>query len=392
MRVLLLGVGMQGKAALHDLTASSDVDEVIAADADIEMLESYVGRASYGGSVRCEAFDAADPASLRRLMQMQPDVAVSLLPKVFTGLVARAAIESGVHFVNTSYVPAELRVLDAEARRRGVTILPEFGLDPGIDLVMLGEAYRSLDTIEEIRSYGAGVPELDAADNPLHYKVSWTLEGVLESYRRPARLIREGTVVELDPAQVFSPENVDEVDVAGLGVLEVYPNGDAVRYVEALGLDPQALRAAGRYTLRWPGHCAFWKKVVDLHLLDRDPVTVDGLPVDRLRFLAAAIGPHIQYGPGERDVAFVRVEVVGRRAGQRRRLRYEMADWRDLTTGLMAMSRTVGFTASIGAILIGTGVINRRGLMSPVTDVPYRILADELARRGIQLTRKETRA
>lgn len=389
MRVLLLGVGMQGKAALHDLATSPAVDQVIAADADVERLESIADRAGWGGSVRCELLDAADPESLRRLMHLQPDVAVDLLPPAFNARVAREAIECGVHLVNSSSVPAHLRRLAGEASRRRITILPEFGLDPGIDLVMLGDAARSVDAIEEVYSYGAGIPEPDAADNPLRYKVSWRLEGVLNAYRRPARMLREGAVVEIDRRELFSPENVHEVHVAGLGTLEAYPNGDVLQYVDTLGLDPGSLRAVARYTMRWPGHCAFWRRMVDLHLLDPEPVLVDGSPVDRVRFLAAALGPHIQYGPHERDVVVVRVDVVGRRSGRRRRLRYQLVDRRDLTTGLSAMSRTVGFTASIGAILIGTGMITRRGLLSPVKDVPYPILAAELGRRGIELVREE---
>jgi lysine 6-dehydrogenase len=380
---------MQGKAALHDLAASKDVDEIIAADVDLEMLKSYVDHSGWSGRVHCEQLDAADPDSLKRLMDMHPHVAVDLLPPAFITRVAHAAIERRVHLVNTFFVPEELKDLDREAHGRGVTVLPEFGLDPGIDLVMLGDASRSLDTIEEIHSYGAGIPEPDAADNPLHYKVSWTLEGVLNAYRRPAQVIRDGAVVEIDRTQVFSPENVHEVNVDDLGVLEAYPNGDVLQYADVLGMEPGALRSAGRYTMRWPGHCTFWKKLVDLHLLDPQPVIVDGSVVDRVRFLAAAIGPHIQYGPDERDIAFIRVEVLGKRSGERRRIRYQLIDRRDLTTGLSAMSRTVGFTASIGAILIGRGVINARGLLSPVRDMPYSILVDELGRRGIELTREE---
>ena len=390
MKVLVLGIGMQGKAALHDLATSADVDEIIAADIDIEMLESHVVRAGWDGRIRCERLDAADPAELGRLMKMRPDVVVDLLPLAFITRVARAAIDNGVHLVNTFYVSENLKGLDGDARNNGVAILSEFGLDPGIDLVMLGDAHRSLEAIDEVRSYGSGIPEPEAADNPLRYKVSWTLEGVLEAYRRSARLIRDGEIVEIDRSRLFSPENVHEVPVTGLGMLEAYPNGDTTPYVEALGLKPQSLREAGRYTMRWPGHCAFWRNMVDLHLLDHEPVIVDDAPVDRARFLAAAMGPHIQYGPDERDVVVVRVEVVGRRSGERRRLRHELVDQRDLATGLSAMSRTVGFTASIGAILIGRGLISGPGLLSPLKDVPYQLLVDELDRREITITREES--
>ena len=39
MKVLLLGVGMQGKAALADLVRSADVSEVVAADREIDALQ-----------------------------------------------------------------------------------------------------------------------------------------------------------------------------------------------------------------------------------------------------------------------------------------------------------------------------------------------------------------
>ena len=126
--------------------------------------------------------------------------------------------------------------------------------------------------------------------------------------------------------------------------------------------------------------------MVDLHLLDDEPVLVDGVALDRKRFLAAAIEPHIQYGADERDVVIVRVEVKGWQGGQKKRAIYQLIDVRDMETGLTAMSRTVGYTASIGAHMIGTGVITQRGLLSPVNDVPYQAFAQELGKRGIHIT------
>ncbi len=147
----------------------------------------------------------------------------------------------------------------------------------------------------------------------------------------------------------------------------------------------------GRYTLRWPGHCAWWKTLADLHFLDDEPVMVDGMAVDRRRFLAALLEPQLQYGVDERDVVIVRVEVTGRKKdGQKKRLIYQMIDRRDLQTGFSAMSRTVGYTASIGAQLIGSGKLTKRGLLSPINDVPYELLAQELVKRDVQITSQIT--
>lgn len=386
MKVLLLGVGMQGKAALHDLMQSKAVAQVIAADRDLSALNAHVAGMRYGSKVRCEEYDAADPQATDRLMQQGGDVIIDLLPKSFGGSVAAAAVRHGIHLVNASYCTPEVKALSDEAAARAVTILPEFGMDPGMDLVLLGEAIRLFDSVEDVISYGAGFPEPAAADNALKYKVTWTFVGVLQSYWRAARIIRDGRVVEIKESDMFAPENCYEMDIEGLGRLEAFANGDALKYADLLGLERSSLRNMGRYVLRWPGHCAFWKAMADLHLLDDEPVTVGSARVDRKRFLAAAIEPHIHYKDDERDVVVVRIEVRGTNNGKRKQAIYQVIDWRDLATGFTAMSRTVGYTASIGAQMIATGAISNHGVLSPLKDVPYETFVRELSRRGIQVT------
>ncbi len=393
MNVILLGVGMQGKAALHDLASSHLVSQITAVDYDLDGLQAHVASQQYGRKVQCAFVDAADPESLNQLLKQQPDVIINLLPTQFVNTIAAAAIEHGVHMVSTSYATPELRAMADQAAAKGITILPEFGLDPGIDLVLLGEAVRALDRVDEIFCYGAGVPEPAAANNPIKYKISWTFAGVLASYRRPGRILQQGQVVEIGDAEMFDPALGHLVDMAGLGKLEAYPNGDAIHYVKALGLENSGLQTMGRYTMRWPGHSAFWKTLVDLHLLDDEPVMVETavakptqVAISPKKFLAAALSPHLQYAADERDVVIVRIEVKGRQNGTEKHLIYQMIDKRNLDTGFMAMNRTVGFTASIGAIMIGTGQLTKRGILSPIHDIPYKPFVQELAKRNIHIT------
>jgi len=42
MKVLLLGVGMQSKAALYDLVYSKEVTQVVAVDQDVDALKDHV--------------------------------------------------------------------------------------------------------------------------------------------------------------------------------------------------------------------------------------------------------------------------------------------------------------------------------------------------------------
>ena len=385
MHVLLLGVGLQGKAALHDLVTSG-VETITAADQDGQALKDYCGSRGYDGRVRCERVEAADPESVGQLLARKPDVVIDLLPSRFVTSVAQQAVKHKIHLVNTYYVSPEMRLLADEAVRSGVTILPEFGMDPGIDLVCLGHTVRCLDTVESLASYGAGFPAPEAANNALKYKVTWTFAGVLSSYLRAGRFLRDGKIVEVDARSMFAPEYLHILDLEGLGELEAFPNGDALKYLELLNLDGTQVRNMGRFVLRWPGHAAFWRTLVGLNMLDEGCVEVDGVPVNRRNFLQASMEPLLQYGPDERDVAVIRVDAVGMKDGRRTRVVTHCLDYRDLETGFTAMTRTVGFTTSIGAQMILKGDIAKPGILSPVRDVPFARFAEELRRRGIQVS------
>jgi saccharopine dehydrogenase-like NADP-dependent oxidoreductase len=388
MKIMLFGVGMQGRVALHDLVASKNVTEIIAADYDLKSLVNFVALHQMASKVRCEFLDANNTNSIEQLMHEKPDVIIDLLPIQFVDKIAELAIKNRIHLVNTNYTSPKMRTLAKKAISNKITVLPEFGLDPGIDLILLGKCIRAFDQIHSIRSYGAGLPAPEWADNPIKYRVTWTFEGVLWSYHRPACLLQEGQVVEIDRKDIFREENIHKMEIDDLGTLEAFPSGDATIYLDKLGSKAANLNEMGRYTLRYPGHCAFWRKIVDLHLLDDEPVILDSMKIDRRRFLAAAIGPHIQLKENERDIALVRVEVTGLQDKEKKKLILQVLDKRDLSTGFTAMNRTVGFTVSLGAQLIGERKLQKSGILSPVEDIPFKIFEEELSNRGIRITKK----
>ncbi len=385
MNILLLGVGLQGKATLYDLAHSPDVQHIIAADANEAGLQAAV---EWVGSDKVTAvpLDAHDQTQLANLMA-QADAVIDLLPVPFHDAVTKTAVEQGVHYVHASYATPRQRALSEQAKAKGVAILPEFGLDPGIDLILAQKLLGELDEIHEFDSYGAGFPEAAAANNPLKYKISWTFEGVLRAYQREALVVENGRPRIIGDRDIFAPENIHMIEIDGLGAFESYPNGNVVGFLGTMGI-VETVRKAGRYSARWPGHAAFWKAMVDLGFLETKPVTVDGVPVNPRHFMRDLLTPQLQYAPDERDVTFIRLDATGLKDGRSRRIVYEMVDYRDLETGLLSMQRTVGFTASIGAQMLLRGDIPARGLLSPITDVPADLALAELARRGIKITRK----
>lgn len=386
MKILLLGVGLQGKAALHDLAETPDITQVIAADVNVADLQHYVNQLD-SAKVTAVNLDVRDEGAVIKLMR-QVDAVIILLPQEFRLNLIKLAIDCGIHLIETSYSLPEYAQLDLKAKAQNVAILPECGLDPGIDLVLAGSAIREFDQVHALYVYGTGVPEPEAADTPIKYKISWTFAGVLSAYARPVRMLKDGKIVNLSPSEMFDIQNIHRVEMPGLGPMEAYYNGDAVKYLDIFQIK-DTTTDTGRYSLRWPGHAEFWKKMVDLGFLDEQPIDVAGQNISPRQFVHDLLAPQLAYRRNERDIAAIRVVVEGLVNGDSKRIIYQMIDRRDLDTGLMAMQRTVGFTASIGAQMILRGDIKQRGLLTPTSDIPSDIFISELEKRGIQIQKQE---
>ncbi|MBI4573965.1 MAG: saccharopine dehydrogenase NADP-binding domain-containing protein [candidate division NC10 bacterium] len=386
MKILVLGTGLQGRATLHDLARSPRVSHVIAADADLAGLTRTLDRLK-APKIEPVELDARHHDRVAALMRKVQAVIV-LLPVSFHVPITRLAVANGIHLVNSSYVPPEFHEIGRDAAARGLAILPEFGFDPGIDLVLAGQAVKELDEVHEFYSYGAGFPEPRAAAGPLRYKISWTFEGVLKSYVRNAQVIREGKTVAIPGREIFAPSNIHTVTMDGYGTLEAYPNGDVAHYLDAMGV-AATIKNAGRFAMRWPGHCAFWYALAQLGFLEQASLPVGSATVSPRDFVRSLLEPQLQYADDERDVAVIRLDVRGTKSGRKRRLLYHVVDLRDLESGLLAMNRTVGYTASIGAQMILRGDIQKRGLLSPLTDIPTDLFFTELRERGITVRRAE---
>jgi len=387
MKALVFGVGLQGKAVIHDLEHSHAVSEIVAVDVEGEKAKTYIGARGYS-KVRVVQLNASDQPALERLIQeIRPRVLVCMLPPGFQPALARAATNAGVSYVSSSYTGTLLE-LDGLAREKGVTILPEMGMDPGIDLILGRLAVDELDIVHGMRSYGAGLPAPDCAgDNPIHYKITWTFEGVLKAYMRPARFLREGKEVAIPGGEIFRSENGHTIEVPEVGVMDAYYNGDAIRYIDLFGLGPD-LKEMGRFAMRWPGHNQFWNVMAELGFLDETTIRIGESKISPRRFIVEHLTPRLQFGDTERDMVVIRVEAWGLKNKKSLRVTYDLIDYRDLTTGFFAMNRAVGYTTSIAAQLILAGKIQKTGVLTPVRDVPHREVLRELEKRGMRIQRR----
>jgi lysine 6-dehydrogenase len=400
-KILLLGLGMQGKAALYDLVHRSEDFHVTVVDTRSDMEDDLARYLSE--RVVARRIHVSGETELRPLIK-SADLVIEALPAPFSLTAARIAAKEGVPLVNSMYclspqeteagriraIKETMREIDRDAKSHNVAILPEFGMDPGIDLVLAAKAVSELDEVSEFYSYGAGFPTPEAADNPLKYKFSWSPVGLMRAYLRPAKIISKGRVIEIAAEDMFAKENIHRLELEEVGMpLECYPNGNSVYYAELFGLKG-SVREMGRYACRFPGHCAFWEIMAKSGFLNEEPIQVGGLSVSPAQFTASLLvsQSRFQYADDESDMTIIRVDVRGLKRGKKTRLIYQLIDRRDLETGFTSMQRTVGFTMALGARLILEGGLKKTGLLSPI-DVPYELLVQGLAQHGMRVTRQE---
>ncbi len=100
LKVMLFGVGLQGKVALHDLVNSEMVSAIIAADLDIDALKQLVKTNQYS-KVQCEFLDAKNQKNIEQLLSLKPDIVIDLLPIPFIDIVAKSVIKAGINLINT---------------------------------------------------------------------------------------------------------------------------------------------------------------------------------------------------------------------------------------------------------------------------------------------------
>jgi len=359
MRILVLGVGKQGSVLVRDLIESHEVSEVVAGDVDIEKLKQCVDRL-VSEKVRAEQIDVTDHTKLVKLMKGGFDVVANALPWTYSVGVAKAAIEANINCVDLGPSP-DVFQLDQDAKAADVTVIPSCGLDPGIDSVLEGYGAAKLDKVEKIHMWCGGIPQKNtpAYNNPLRYKITWWWEGAISTYLGTTKILHDGKIVEVEklasPETIRFPEPVGECEA-------FYNTGAPLLLIKHLGL--KDVKEAWSKTVRWPGHCEIWRKLIDLGLTRTDlRLKIRGCEITPREFLIELGEKTLQYEEGEGDLVVQRVHVIGEKNGEKTTYSYEFMDFYDEEEGITAMARTTAYPCSIVTQMIARGSIKEKGVI-----------------------------
>jgi lysine 6-dehydrogenase len=301
------------------------------------------------------------------------------LPYYFNLEMTKLAIEAGAHFSdlggNTEIV-SQQKALSAAAKAKGVSVIPDCGLAPGMVNVLAQMGIDRCDETKSVRIYVGGLPQ--DPEGVLKYQVVYSLEGVLDYYTTLSWVVRNGKRTNVDALSEIEPVEF----AAPVGTLEAFHT--------AGGLSTMAHRYEGKIptmeykTLRYPGHAKVMAAIRELGFIDNKPVDVKGQQVVPRDLAISVLKPRLTK-PHSKDLVALRVVVEGTKGGKPVRHAWELIDRMDEQHGISAMERTTGYSLSITGLMQGAGNISALGAHTPDEAVPGDAYVAELAKRGVNI-------
>ncbi|MEG0438829.1 MAG: saccharopine dehydrogenase C-terminal domain-containing protein [Solibacillus sp.] len=380
MKVVVLGAGLMGKEIARDLVASEQVEKVFLADVSVDPANEFVATLNTN-KVEVVQLDADCDDDLRKVIS-KGQVVINALFYTFNERVARAAIDVEVHSVDLGGhiggVTEKILALNEDAVKKGVTVIPDLGVAPGMINILTGYGASKLDSVDSIKLFVGGIPT--EPKPPLNYTRVFSLDGVFDHYTEPSKVISKGVLSEVESLTGIEPIYFDE-----FGVLEAFYTSGGI---STLHHTFPGVKTLEYKTIRYKGHAEKFKLFADLGFLDKtNTVTAGGNEVSVREVTREVMKKELELGK-EADAVLLRVIISGERSEEQITYEYEMIVRKDLEKNVTAMARSTANTISVVAQMIGNGLITDRGVFAPETVVPGREFIEEMAKRGVII--KET--
>jgi len=362
---------MMGGVVAWDLARSEGVDGVTVADLDEERLKAVkIGILGRSRKLSVEVLDVKNRGKTERFLK-RFDVAVSALPHGVVHSSDLAAIASGTKMVNVAFEDEQMR-LNSAGKKTGALLIPGCGLAPGLGGILLGHASRALRNCDEGHILVGGLPQIPRP--PFGYKLVFSIVGLLREYTDDARVFRDGKLVKVRPFSTVETVEFPEP----IGTLEAFCTDGLASLVYTM----KGMRTLDEKTLRWPGHAEKMSLLQEAGYFHKGKLRFEGeTAVSPLEMSFEVLRRKLSEGDPH-DLTVMRVTAKSGRD----EVVYDMIDKFDETKRVTSMGKTTGYTASIVAQMVGSGLVKGTGTIAPETAVKGHLveaLISELAERGV---------
>ncbi|MGE5111550.1 MAG: saccharopine dehydrogenase C-terminal domain-containing protein [Acidobacteriaceae bacterium] len=376
MKLLVIGAGMMGSSAAYDMARCARVDSVTLADADSKRAKDSAKRINKivpGKKVQAAGIDASSRRDAAKKMRGHDGV-LSAVPYFYNLGLAEAAIDAKCHFAdlggNNTVVRQEL-ALDKKAAKKGIGIAPDCGLSPGMASILGGELMRRVGgKADALKIYVGGLPQNPKP--PFQYQLIFSVEGLINEYAEPARILRNGKLITIEPLT-----EVESFEIPGFPELEAFhTSGGTSTMPETFG---KSVGECFEKTLRYPGHVQMIRALYDLGLFSKEKRKIGKVEIAPRRLMADLMVE--KFSGSDPDVTVMRVEA--HRDGHI--AAFTMIDKYDPATKQTSMMRTTAWPASVVLQMMVSGEITKRGAVLQERDVPAQQFLSEMAARGVEL-------
>ncbi len=375
MRISIIGAGSIGSATARILAAREAVEEIRVCDAGSRSLKTLHTTVN-SKKVRSYQVDGRDESVLKPIIR-ESDCIVGCADPTVNSLLASLAIELGSHFCDVGGSDEAARsevALNDAARDRGVWIVPNCGLAPGLINVL---CLLGIDEFDQVESACLRVGDVPLEpEPPFSFRLSVSARKLIDDYSQPVHIIQNGEIHEISPLT-----NDEEIWFG-----EPFGKMEAFATAGSLNTLTHELKERVRYldmkTIRWPGHADRMrfllglgfgeKKIIDV----RTHLTYNDVLVRRM---------HRMLGGEYADAVLLRAATTGLVNGARRTLVYEMVDMFNNSDGMSAMRRCTSIPIAVAAYLLASGSLEGGGAAPMERAFPRRSLYEELVDQGLDI-------
>lgn len=384
MKALVFGAGRMGRAAAWDLArqpgmtlvrlVDRDAAALIAAERELAKTLAPGAHGNPPARVETERVELDDAAAHVPALRGF-DVALGAADYRFNAALTAAAIEARTHFCdlggNLPIVHQQLAQHEA-AQRRGITVIPDCGLAPGLACMLGALGVERLGGADTVELRVGGLPAHPRP--PLNYQLVFSVRGLVNEYLEATEAVREGELVVVpslgDVERLTFPEP--------FGTMEAFnTSGGASTLTRTLRA---RVRNLDYKTIRYPGHAAFFAALRDLGFLG-DELAAGAIP----RQVTEALLARSLADEGAPDVVLLRVTVTGERDGAKVRQVFELLDRQDPVTTHSAMARTTGYSAAVVAYMLAAGAIAKKGVLPGELALPLEEYLAAVRARGLEV-------
>jgi saccharopine dehydrogenase-like NADP-dependent oxidoreductase len=265
--ILVIGAGKSSNELIRYLSSHANEEQWNVTVADADIGNARVKFRTFYNIHFCEL--NIDHTEKLSAAVKDSDVVISLMPPGLHVKVAGQCITHRKPLITASYISAEMQQMDEAAKKAGVLLLNEMGVDPGIDHM------SAMYFIEQIKAAGGAITAFESftggllapeseKDNPWKYKFTWNPKNVVTAGQGMCKFIQENRYKYIPYHRLFRRTEI--IHIPGFGLFEGYGNRDSLHYRKLYGLED--VKTIYRGTLRRPGFCRTWDTFVQLGATD----------------------------------------------------------------------------------------------------------------------------